>query len=578
MSNMDMPTEMNGFDDFIEQSLKDWQTPGVAIAVIKGDKVVFSKGFGARNLKEGLPVDAQTLFPLASVTKAFTSASLALLVDRGLLTWDRPVKEYLPDFKLYDGFATERMTARDLLCHRCGLPRHDAFWYNSPFNREELFERLRYLEPNKDFRTTFQYNNLMFMVAGVLLQRLTGLTWEDFVRSEIFSPLGMRLTNISIEETRDSGNYSLPYGINKKQVQEIPFYIPPGGIKATGPAGSIYSNVEDMAKWLALHLNSGLFAGRQLISAANINETHLPNTIIRGAFTADLAPFNELSNLTYAMGWMVETYRGHTMIQHGGHIDGFSTMAAFLPEEKIGVVTLANIDGSQYPFIPTLNVFDRFLGLEPLPWSERIRNEDKKLAAASEKGKSRDKSQRVSGTRPSHPYDAYLGEYEHPGYGLLKIEKDEKGLKVFYNNATLPLKHYHYEVFEMSGSFMREPLKATFSSDILGKVTSVAIPFEPHTPEIVFKRKSSFDPTQLPALVGNYLLDGKNVSVTMRGIDSLTVSLPDSTNYFLEPYLLDCFTARGVTGVQFTFIRGEGEKVAVLEINQYGSILSAVKI
>ena len=178
--------------------------------------------------------------------------SLGVLVDQGKLDWDKPVRNYLPDFQLMDQFATERMTPRDLVTHRSGLPRHDRMWYNSPFTRQEIYERLRYLEPNKDFRTTFQYQNLMFMTAGYLAAHVADMAWEDHVRKVIFEPLGMSRSNFSVNDRQKSSDYSLPYTLVKEQIHEMPFR----NIDTIGPAGSINSNVEDMAKYVIMHLST----------------------------------------------------------------------------------------------------------------------------------------------------------------------------------------------------------------------------------------------------------------------------------------------------------------------------------
>src|SRR5580698_4158474 len=194
--------KLNGFDDFANQALRDWKCDGFAIAVIQDGQVILSKGYGLRNVKRNLPVTTKTLFAIGSSTKSFTVSAMGALVDQGKLDWDKPVRDYLPDFKMWDPFATERMTPRDLVTHRSGLPRHDLMWYSSPFSREEIFNRLRYLEPNKDFRTTFQYQNLMFMTAGYLAGHVAGMSWEQLVHNTIFEPLGMTGSNFSVVDSQ----------------------------------------------------------------------------------------------------------------------------------------------------------------------------------------------------------------------------------------------------------------------------------------------------------------------------------------------------------------------------------------
>ncbi len=185
----DVLTRLDGFHDFVQTIIQKWKVPGAAIAIVKDNEVIFSEGIGLRDVEQGLAMTPQTLMPIASCTKAFTTAAMALLVDAGKLDWDTPVRHYLPTFKLYDMVATEHLTPRDLVTHRSGLPRHDLMWYENESTRQELFDRLRYLQPSKDIRTTFQYQNLMYMVAGYLVGEIAGQSWEDFVQQQIFDRL-----------------------------------------------------------------------------------------------------------------------------------------------------------------------------------------------------------------------------------------------------------------------------------------------------------------------------------------------------------------------------------------------------
>jgi CubicO group peptidase (beta-lactamase class C family) len=203
--------ELDGFDAFVEQALKDWKVPGVAVAVIKGDKVMLLKGYGFRDVEMQLPVTPRTLFAIGSITKSFTVTTLGMLMDEGKVDWDQPVRAVFPKFKMYDPVLTEQMSVRDLVTHRSGLPRHDSVWYTSDFSREDLVSRLQYLEPNKPLRSTFQYNNLMFMTAGYIAGQLNSTTWEDAVSERILYPLGMTATNFSELATQNAADFAEPY-------------------------------------------------------------------------------------------------------------------------------------------------------------------------------------------------------------------------------------------------------------------------------------------------------------------------------------------------------------------------------
>ena len=268
---------LEGFDDFVDGARKTWNVPGLAVAIVQDGEVVLAKGYGVRDVAGNLPVTPDTLFAIGSSTKAFTVMSLAVLVDDGKLDWDTPVQAYLPRFALQDECASAGMTPRDLVTHRSGLPRHDLVWYNAPLTRAELFERLRYLEPNAGFRSKWQYQNLMFLTAGYLAGEVSGRSWEDLVRARIFDPLGMTSSNFSVLESRKTADFAKPYTRKEKKTSEIPFR----NIDVVGPAGSINSNLNDMARWLKLQLSDGSLGGRRVVGAANLEQMHEPQMVMR---------------------------------------------------------------------------------------------------------------------------------------------------------------------------------------------------------------------------------------------------------------------------------------------------------
>ncbi len=265
-------TQLADFGAWIEAMMQTWKVPGLAVGVVQDGKVIFLEGFGVRDVEQQLPVTPNTLFALASGTKAFTTAALGLLADEGTLDWDAPVRGTVPSFKLYDDVATERLTPRDLVTHRSGLPRHDLAWYQSPFDRAELWRRLQFLQPNKDIRTDWQYQNLMYMAAGYVLQQITGMAWEDFVRTRIFAPLGMTRSNFAVGDSQADADHALPYKEIAEQVQRIPFYEQ----FAIGPAGSINTCVADMTRWLLMHIGKGEIDGQRLLSEKETRDMITP--------------------------------------------------------------------------------------------------------------------------------------------------------------------------------------------------------------------------------------------------------------------------------------------------------------
>ena len=567
---------LQGFGDFVKGALKDWKVPGCAVAVVSGDRVVLAEGYGLRDVKRNLPVTKDTIFAIGSSTKAFTVMALGLLADEGKLSWDAPVKQYLPTFKLKDPTASDHMTPRDLVTHRSGLPRHDLMWYNAPLSRKELFDRLQYIEPNADFRAKWQYQNLMFMTAGYLAGEVAGVSWEDLVRGRIFGPLGMTSSNFSVEDSKKSADFSLPYDEKDKQVIEIPFR----NITTVGPAGSINSNATDMAQWVMLHVNGGRAGGKRLVSANTIAEMHQPQMVMPGQVQDP-----EVVLTSYAMGWFVESYRGKVRVHHGGNIDGFSALVTFLPAEGIGVVVLSNHDGSPLPEVVARTAIDRLLGLSPIDWNGRVLARASAGEKAVDKAKEKMDLDRKKGTKPAHEDDEYVGEYEHPAYGTLAISKDAGGsLKAVIHSIPMRLEHWHYETFRGHGedpALSELKLFFLFETNMKGDVDRVLVPFEPQAAEIVFTKKPPArlsDAAFLKGLAGSYVfVDNAAVTVTIarKGENALTAFVPNQPLYDLDPYRGTEFRLRGLTGFSIRFVLDASGAARELLIIQPEGIFSA---
>ena len=475
-----VPASLNGFDGFVEQVMKDWHVPGIAVAIVKDGHVVYAKGYGYRDVKKGLKVTPDTLFAIGSCSKSFTATSVAMLVGEGKLDWDKPVRDYMPDFRLYDGYATTQLRPRDLVTHQSGLPRHDLVWYGSPLARKEIYERLRYLEPSKPLHAKFQYNNLMFMTAGVLIERVSGNTWEEFVRRRIFEPIGMKNSNFSVADSQKTSDFSLPYNENNGEVKEIPFR----NIDAIGPAGSINSSVNEMTHWLLLQLGKGKYEGRQIIPEKNLAEVHTPQIVAGGDLKYDESFYS-----SYAMGWGVTSYRGHPDVSHSGGIDGFTSNVRFLPRDQLGVVVLTNSSSPASGLIAS-NAVDRMLGLSEAPFAQRALDNAAKAKEAQAKAKAADEAKRKKDAPPTHKLSDYVGQFEHPAYQTLTISQESEQLKFDLHGVTGALKHYHYDIFQgVEGALGLEGTKVTFLVSPAGEIDSVSIPLEPSVKEIVFKRK-----------------------------------------------------------------------------------------
>jgi CubicO group peptidase (beta-lactamase class C family) len=574
----DPKAQFKGFAEFVTKAMAEWKVPGMAVAVIKDGKVILSEGFGWRDVKNNLKVTPQTVFAIGSSSKAFTATTMGLLVDDGKVEWDKPVQEYLPTFKLWDDFATERMTPRDLLCHRSGLPRHEAMWYGSPFSRVEIFDRLRYLEPNQSFRAVWQYQNLMYMTAGYLVGVLSQSTWEDFARKRIFEPLGMTSSSFSIEDMKAAPDHSLPYGEKKDKVEEIPYR----NIDTIGPAGSINSNVVDMANWVILNLNKGKFGGKPVVSEAAMTQIQSPQMVVQDPIFLLLSNFPELYYPSYGLGWFLTSYRGHALLHHGGNIDGFSAMVSFLPRDNMGLVILTNLNGNLLPYAVMFDIYDRLLGLDRKPWAQRFKEIIDRMKAEAEKTKKEADKDRQVNAKPSHPLEDYAGEYANPGYGTLSVTKDGDGLKAKYNGRDFALSHYHYDVFELKDLFEGEGggAKVTFGLDIKGNVMTAAMQLEPTVKDIVFTRlpdKKMSERSFLEKFCGQYELQGQVFTVQIKGENTLVITAPGQPEMELVPYKGTEFTIKGAPGAAIEFGLDSAGAVVEARFKQAGAVLTAPK-
>jgi len=559
---------LEGFDEVVAKGLAMLKVPGAAVAVVKDQEVILAKGFGFRDVEGKLPMTADTLLAIGSSSKAFTAFTLGTLVDQGKVDWDKPVRNYIPWFRLYDAQAGERLTPRDLVTHRSGLPRHDLVWYNNTTaTREALVRSLAYLPPTADLREKWQYNNLMFLTAGYLVETMTGKSWEEAVRSLVFGPLGMGRSNFSVVDSQKDKDFALPYDERDGKIVKIPFR----DITLVGPAGSINSTANEMARWVTVHINGGKLGDKQVIGAATLADLHKPYMTTGGVSTRP-----DITAPDYALGWMVDNYRGHGRVHHGGNIDGFSAMVSLWPSDGLGFVVLTNKNGTGLTELLVRTAADRILGLEAVDW---IGDAAKRLAEGEEVGKKAEEkkaTRRRPGTSPAHKLDEYAGDYRHPGYGDLKVVLKGPQLSFTYNAITTPLAHWHYDTF--NGGKAEDPtfedMKLTFRTDVNGNVVGVAVPFEPTVDDIYFAKKPDArlsDPAYLKTLVGAYALASQTITVALKG-NVLTVSVPGQPVYDLVPEVGGEFSLKPVKVVRVRFLEDAKGQVTSVEINQPGGV------
>ncbi len=567
--------KLQGLDGLADQAMKEWKVPGVAIAVVQDGKVIYAKGYGYRDVEKKLPVTTGTLFPIGSITKSFTALTFAILKDEGKADWDQPVRKYLPEFEMNDVVASERATPRDLFSHRTGLPRHDLVWYSSDFSREDMVGRLRYLKPNKSFRSTYQYNNLTIMTMGYLEGKLTGLGWEGAIRQRIFGPLGMTHSNLSVGEIEKTDDHALPYEMKKDIVTKVPYH----GIDAIGPAGSINSSVDDMSHYLTFQLGDGKYGDKRVVSESNLREMHSPQTAIPDPPPAFSLP--GLGHFSYGLAWVVTSYRGHNLVWHNGGIDGFYALLSMLPDDHMGVVVLTNLPHGQTPEVLAYNVYDRLLGLDPLPWFDRFKELEAKGKQEEEEGKKNKPTDRKTGTHPSHNLSEYAGEYENPGYGKIRVSQKGDSLELTVNKlGPWLLENYHYDIFQVpeDSDSVAAGEKFQFEMNKKGDIDRVSAPLEPSLGEdIVFTRapeKIAIDVLQ--SLSGEYMLNGQAVSVAH--IDgTLRLTVPGQPQYELVPTKGLSFDVKGLPGFSIEFHKDASGKISEAVFNQPNGVFRAAR-
>jgi len=462
----------------VGETLKQWHVAGAAVGIVKDGRIAFLEGFGNRDVARGLPVTPKTRFILGSTTKAFTTMAVGLLAFEKKLEWDKPVASYLPEFGLRDEYASSHATVRDLAAHRTGLPRHDFVWVNSPMDLPEMVRALRFLEPSRELRAAFQYNNLMYITLGRLVEKVSGMPWDAFIHERIFKPLGMANSGCTIPEYTSAAEYAFSYRWEKDAFAAQPLPSPSEKLMY-GPraSGSVNTTAEDMCAWMMAHLQAYRTESKPVLPVSVVRETQTPQIP---------TPWNPLTNPevlvpSYGLGWMIDVYRENWRVHHGGSTLDFNSYVALFPRAQTGVVVLINASSPANDNL-ALGLSDLALGLTPIDWNKRAadRLKARRTSAPVEK--------RVEGTRPAHKLEDYAGEYVHPAYGLLSVALKNDALEANYKGFVSPLDHWHYETFRLTASDL-EGQKLTFRTDVRGGVTAVAMALEPAVQDIVFERR-----------------------------------------------------------------------------------------
>ncbi|MDR0592168.1 MAG: serine hydrolase [Bifidobacteriaceae bacterium] len=426
------------------------RVPGTAAALIRDGEVVFLECYGHRDLKKTAPITEKTLFGIASNSKSFTSALIAALVDEGKLEYDRPVKEYVPEFKMMDPVATQGVTLRDMLCHRTGLAPHDGLWIGDSYGRAELLRRLAYLEPSAPFRQGFAYNNTVYTLAGHVAERVTGLSWDDLIRERFFGPLGFEDSTTSIKDFGPDTDYALPHYLPEGQDDAVE--LPMRNVDIGAPCAGINASVRDLARWVVFQMGDGAPGGQRIISTANLNAMHNPGMVMGEGLPWDMPWLPD--RIYYGLGWFNDYYRGHRHVWHAGEINGYNTFMGFLPKAGVGYALLTNRHKPNTPFClaQIYTMLDRALALEPFDWSGAMRRAARSpvdgafhfphtfdlLAKAP-----------VADAPLSHAPADYAGTYVSQGYGDLVFTHNDGTFTAEWRAEEFAAEHYHYDTFKV---------------------------------------------------------------------------------------------------------------------------------
>jgi CubicO group peptidase (beta-lactamase class C family) len=557
---------LEGFDAYMAQVLKDWNVPGIGVGIVVKDTLVFAKGYGYRDYGKKIPFTANTTQPIASNTKLFTAMAAGLLVDEGKLDWDKPIRHYVPSIKFYNDDLDRTVTIRDMLSHRTGITRHDSIWYKSDFTQKDLFERLRYLEPSQPPRSVFLYNNMMYSGSGYAIELLSGKPWEAFVRERILTPLGMTSTTFSIDAMLKTAEPGVPYTERRDttELYQIPYYSDAIGV---APAGAINSNIVDVSKWLIALMNDGQLDGKQVLPKAVVKQTLAPSIALPNT-ALEVRGWGELLNAAYGMGRWTASYRGHLIAYHGGDLPGFHSQVSTMPYDGLGVIVMV-IGNHAAPLynIVSYNVYERLLGMSLTPWSDRQNAIRLKNKAAGTQARTKAGAGRITGTKPSHAIDEYVGEFEHPAYGVLTISKGGPALTFDFHKVRMPLDHFHYDRFDTPDDEEDGKWSVNFLTNYQGEIDRAEMSLDEAA--VVFTRRVPAALTSVTTLrqyLGNYETpSGGRFDVVLRPDNTLAIRNADGTFQDLIAWRPHRFRIKEFPDVLFEFIVADGR---VTELKQ----------
>ncbi|MFY7734887.1 MAG: serine hydrolase [Bacteroidia bacterium] len=476
-------TRLNGLDTEIENLLKAYNAVGLSIAVVENSKTIYSKGFGFRDLENKLPVTANTIFPIGSITKSFTASLLGILENQHKLSLKDKPSLYLPKLQFYNDKMDNLIAIEDLLSHKSGIGIVDGTYIFFPADkRENLIPRLKYLKPNGAIKDSWIYSNMGYVMAGIIIEKVTNESWEKNIQDKIFKPLNMNSSSTSISEMTKTKEYSLGYGMSKGKSQKVLF----GELNNDKPAGAINSTVNDMANWMTTWLNNGTFETKAVFSKSYIQEATSLKAIDNGLPPEPSDP--NVYTYGYGYGWKVNSSNGHYKVHHGGNVSGFSSQLVMYPTDNLGIVVLTNQHNSILPYIVADIVTNRMLKLQRTEWNKYpVKVSEIYTVNTDIKGINKEKM-------PTHSFTDFCGKYSNFGFGTFEIVNENNILYAVFPDFKFRLEHQYYDIFVLKPTkeipqIMNPEFFLNFSLDYDGNISSVKINFQDEPVEFLKQPK-----------------------------------------------------------------------------------------
>lgn len=466
-------------DRFIKQGMKDWEIPGLSVAVVHGDSVVYAAGYGVKKLGTPGNVDANTLFGIMSTTKAFTAMLMAMLVDEGKLHWDDPVTKWVPEFQMPDAYVTRAVTVKDLLTHNTGLGNADMLWVRGDMTEAQIFEKVRLLTPAYGFRDGFVYQNVMYGLAGEVFARVTGMPFPQALQTRILTPLGM---------TRSYPTYAAMAAAHDPNTSQAHYRI--GGtirpieedkVDLLAAAGATWSTANDMTRWMRFLLDSARVDGKRLVSDSSFRMLFTPHVMVS---PDEFYPTAELTRphwMTYGLGWFQQDYRGQAVSFHTGSLDGRTAIIGLIPDKQLGVYIFGNLDHAEFRHALMLKTFDLYIGGAGRDWNVDLKRLYDGFRREGDSAEARSNRTQVANTRPTLELGAYAGRFSNPIWGDVIVELTNGTLVFRMGTATEmrgPLQHWNYDTFRaVLGEGRSSPVRIQFRLGTNGQVSGLVIPF-----------------------------------------------------------------------------------------------------